>query len=74
MKECTAAGLRLPQYAVLEFNKRISAADSADRKTKLNLSKCELGDEQVPAVVSPPSKCFLFLNDLLPFYCNDDHS
>jgi hypothetical protein len=40
--------VRLPQDAVLEFNKRIGAAETSDRKTKLNLSKCEMGDEQVP--------------------------
>jgi hypothetical protein len=49
--------VRLPQHGVLEFNKRIGAAETSDRKTKLNLSKCEMGDEQVPRTWSQQVMC-----------------
>jgi hypothetical protein len=50
---------------MVEFNKRISASDSADKKTKLNLSKCELTDEHV----SYNSKDPFEIISLLPFLC-----
>jgi GTP cyclohydrolase III len=45
--KCAAAGCRLPPQVLAEFTKRINAATSADRKTKLSFSRCGITDQQV---------------------------